>query len=57
LFGDPLLASAGLDRLLHNAYVVVIGGASFRARNRNHDPALTAAAVADSQIREAPAAN
>jgi DNA replication protein DnaC len=40
MFGDPLLASAGLDRLLHNAYVVVIGGASFRARNRNADPSL-----------------
>jgi DNA replication protein DnaC len=32
LFGDPLLASAGLDRLTHNAAVVVITGASFRAR-------------------------
>ena len=31
LFGDPLLASAGLDRLNHNAAVVVITGASFRA--------------------------
>jgi DNA replication protein DnaC len=57
LFGDPLLASAGLDRLLHNAYVVVIGGASFRARNRNHDPALTAAAGTDSSITEVLAAN
>lgn len=56
LFGDPLLASAGLDRLLHNAYVVVIGGASFRARNRNQDPAMNAAA-ADLQPAEVPAAN
>ena len=31
LFGDPLLASAGLDRLTHNAAVVVITGASFRS--------------------------
>jgi DNA replication protein DnaC len=31
LFGDPLLASAGLDRLTHGASVVVITGASFRA--------------------------
>jgi DNA replication protein DnaC len=37
LFGNPLLASAGLDRLTHNAHVVVITGASFRA----HGPALT----------------
>lgn len=32
LFGDPLLASAGLDRLNHSAAVVVITGASFRAQ-------------------------
>lgn len=35
LFGDPLLASAGLDRLFDNAIVVTITGNSFRARNRN----------------------
>jgi DNA replication protein DnaC len=41
LFGDPLLASAGLDRLFDNAFVLTITGASFRARNRN--PELLAA--------------
>jgi DNA replication protein DnaC len=35
LFGDPLLASAGLDRLFDNAIVVTITGNSFRAPNRN----------------------
>ena len=41
LFGDPLLASSGLEsgpprghRLFHNATVITITGASFRARNR-----------------------
>jgi DNA replication protein DnaC len=34
LFLDPLLASAGLDRLLDRAEVVIIRGASFRAQNR-----------------------
>lgn len=34
LFGDPLLASAGLDRLFHNAHVLTITGDSFRARGR-----------------------
>ena len=34
LFGDPLLASAGLYRLAHRATVVVITGASFRAQGR-----------------------
>lgn len=31
LFGNPLLASAGLDRLTHKAHIVVITGTSFRA--------------------------
>ena len=35
LFLDPLLASAGLDRLLDRAEVLVIKGASYRARDRN----------------------
>jgi DNA replication protein DnaC len=34
LFGNPLLASAGLDRLAHHAEVVVITGHSFRAQGR-----------------------
>ncbi len=33
-FADPLLASAGLDRLAHNAYVLVITGSSYRTRGR-----------------------
>jgi len=32
LFGDPLLASAGLDRLAHHAEVIVIQGVSFRTQ-------------------------
>lgn len=35
LFGDPLLASAGLDRLLHHAEVLTITGPSFRAQTRH----------------------
>jgi DNA replication protein DnaC len=34
LFGDPLLASAGLDRLAHRAEIIVITGVSFRAQGR-----------------------
>ena len=30
LFGDPLLASAAMDRLLHHAHVVEMVGKSFR---------------------------
>jgi DNA replication protein DnaC len=34
-FLDPLLASAGLDRLLDRAEVVIIRGGSFRAQSRS----------------------
>jgi len=34
IFHDPLLASAGLDRLLDRAETLVIRGASYRAQNR-----------------------
>lgn len=34
LFGDPLLASAGLDRLNHKAELLVIRGDSYRAQAR-----------------------
>jgi len=34
LFRDPLLASAGLDRLMHRAEAVIIRGSSFRAQGR-----------------------
>lgn len=38
LFGDPLLASAGLDRLAHLAQVLVITGPSFRTQGRQSLP-------------------
>ena len=47
LFGDPLLASAGLDRLFDNAIVVTITGNSFRARHRSKTLASTANDVQD----------
>ncbi len=34
LFGDPLLASAAMDRLLHHAHVLVIEGESYRNPSR-----------------------
>ena len=36
-FADPLLASAGLDRLSHRAHALLITGSSYRAKDR---PAL-----------------
>lgn len=35
LFGDPLLASAAMDRLLHHSHVIVIEGDSYRNPPRN----------------------
>jgi DNA replication protein DnaC len=35
LFGDALLASAALDRLMHNAHTLVITGESYRAQGRH----------------------
>ena len=34
LFGDPLLASVGLDRLAHQAETLIITGRSYRAQGR-----------------------
>ena len=45
LFGDPLLASAGLDRLLHRAEVIIITGPSFRAQSRQGSPVTSLAAA------------
>lgn len=38
LFGDPLLASAAMDRLLHHAHVVQLTGRSFRTQARAEAP-------------------
>ncbi len=38
LFGNPLLASAALDRLADRAHVLVITGSSYRARDRQLFP-------------------
>ena len=37
LFGNPLLASAGLDRLTHQAQILVITGKSFRAHGSEEE--------------------
>ena len=39
LFGNPLLASAGLDRLAHHGETLIITGRSYRARGRAKDEA------------------
>ena len=49
LFGDPLLASAGLDRLADRAEMLIIRGQSYRAQGRAAltDPTETAPSVPD----------
>lgn len=48
LFGDPLMASAALDRLAHNAHVLVITGPSYRAKDRHLFP-LSATGTEDTR--------
>jgi DNA replication protein DnaC len=43
LFGEPLLAAAGLDRLTHRAQAVVITGTSFRAQGAEKEVAIESA--------------
>ncbi len=54
LFSDPLLASAGLDRLFHNAHALVITGDSFRARGRRRLSGEEAAAAAAASSPDSP---
>jgi DNA replication protein DnaC len=45
VFGDPLLATAAVDRLLHHAHVIEIDGPSFRNQRRGrkgHQPEASA---------------
>ncbi len=52
LFGDPLLASAGLDRLNHRAELLVIRGESYRAQGSNS--AAVAPSIAGSNSVDLP---
>ena len=40
LFGDPLMASAAMDRLLHHAHIIELQGRSFRNPGRGDDQRL-----------------
>jgi len=48
LFGDPLLASAAMDRLLHHAHILTMEGDSYRtsARRKNARAASSPTATA-----------
>ena len=44
LFGDPLLANAALDRLVHRATVILIRGRSYRLADRPEEGEVAMAA-------------
>jgi DNA replication protein DnaC len=52
LFGDPLLASAGLDRLGDRAEVVIMRGGSFRAQSASQPKAGIPSASTDGAVTE-----
>jgi len=41
LFGDPLLANTGLDRLADRAIVMLITGANYRLKRKEEIPTVT----------------
>lgn len=53
VFGDPIVATALLDRLLHHAVVIQIEGASYRMRQ--HADLLPETVRANPSITPAPA--
>jgi hypothetical protein len=44
VFGDPVVATAILDRMLHNSHVVTIRGESYRLREKRRSGLLQKAA-------------
>jgi hypothetical protein len=46
VFGDPVVATAILDRMLHNSHVVTIRGESYRLREKRRSGLLQKAAAA-----------
>jgi DNA replication protein DnaC len=49
VFGDPVVATAILDRLLHHSQVVTIRGDSYRLRGKRRTGLLQKAGAAQSQ--------
>ena len=45
VFGDPVVATAILDRLLHHSHVLTIRGDSYRLREKRRSGLLKAAQV------------
>jgi DNA replication protein DnaC len=56
LFGDALLASAAMDRILHHAHVIVIEGESYRTSRRRRQAAAAEAATGEAPAKTTPMA-
>jgi DNA replication protein DnaC len=53
VFGDPVVATAILDRLLHHSHVVTIRGDSYRLREKRRSGLIKAAALEQEMAKEA----
>jgi len=51
VFGDPVVATAILDRLLHHSHVVTIRGDSYRLREKRRAGLVKAANLDDQAVR------
>jgi DNA replication protein DnaC len=50
VFGDPVVATAILDRLLHHSHVITIGGDSYRLRENRQSGLIMAAPLDQAQL-------
>ena len=54
VFGDPVVATAILDRLLHHSHVLTIRGDSYRLREKRRSGLLKAAGPLDQELAKEP---
>jgi DNA replication protein DnaC len=54
VFGDPVVATAILDRLLHHSHVITIRGDSYRLRAKRRSGLLQKAAAAEPELTAQP---
>jgi DNA replication protein DnaC len=50
VFGDPVVATAILDRLLHHSHVITIRGDSYRLREKRRSGLVKAAPLDQAQL-------
>jgi hypothetical protein len=51
IFGDEVIASAVLDRLLHHSHIIAIQGASYRIREKQERPAKSQQKEVDKPVK------